>query len=84
MFFDEPRPFIDDPIEMWDYNCDDAATKEYPAASGPCGILACGGTSTEFLGDNGDYVCGAPGTLVICIGLGLQCQAQGGVALACR
>lgn len=84
MFFDEPRPFEDDRILKWDYDCDGVATKQYPQAADGCGPLACVGTSTEFQGDNGDYFCGAPGTLIICAGIGLQCTVQGGATLACK
>lgn len=82
-YFQVPRPFVDDPVLQWDYNCDGVAEKEYVQSTG-CGLLACAGTSTKFQGNNGDYFCGAPGTLIVCAGLGLQCTAQGGVSLPCR
>ena len=84
VFFEEPRPFENDPVLKWDYDCNGAADKQYEQASGPCGLLDCVGVTTKFLGDNNDYYCGAPGTLQICNGLGLQCTLQGGVTLACK
>lgn len=84
MFFDEPRAFEADPILKWDYDCNGVAEKQYVQADGPCGLLDCLGVTTEFLGNNNDYYCGAPGTLQICNGLGLTCTLQGGVTLACR
>lgn len=83
-FFDEPRPFENDPVLKWDYDCNGVAEKQYQQASGPCGLLDCVGVTTKFLGNNNDYFCGAPGTLQICNGLGLQCTLQGGVTLACK
>ncbi len=83
-FFEEPRPFEDDPIKKWDYDCSGTADKQYEQSSGPCGLLDCLGVTTKFLGNGGDYFCGAPGTLQICNGLGLQCTLQGGVTLACK
>jgi hypothetical protein len=79
MYFSVPRPFA--PVgEEFDYNCDGAEEKEYVNDTNGCNGVCLG--DVAFQGDNGDYYCGAPGTLITC--MLLNCTAQGGVNLACR
>ncbi len=83
MFFSVPRPFAPSGDE-YDYNCDSAETKQYPNDTNGCGGLACE-YEIAFEGDNDNYFCGAPGTLVSCAGLLIvNCQIQGAVNLGCR